>query len=121
MEFSAKKRKLKPDQLSVMLFPEEKTALVVAENINFEGSSSILDPESNKLEKIEFSGGLQKLEIEFKIIKEEPKIEVSRVLFNIDEKSFVLSTFGDLPLYKSHNLEQKLREGVFHHESAISQ
>jgi hypothetical protein len=104
-----------------MLFPEEKTALVVAENINFEGSSSILDPESNKLEKIEFSGGLQKLEIEFKIIKEEPKIEVSRVLFHIDEKSFVLSTFGDLPLYKSHNLEQKLREGVFHHESAISQ
>lgn len=85
-----------------------------------EGSGKVLDPESKSEERVEFSGVLQNLEILLTVEKEEPRIAVSSVKFHIQEDTFVVSTFGDLPLYKAHNFEEQIRQALFHQEGFIS-
>jgi hypothetical protein len=85
-------------------------------DIEFSGSATILDPKTNSNEKVEFTAPISTCQILLSLGEEYaawgslyPRINIDEVLFSVQEDLIVVSAFGDLPLYKSHDFERSVK------------
>jgi len=70
------------------------------------------------MEDLKFDGTLSFLKVGFNIEKAlpHPIIKVNSAQLELNHEAFVVSAFGDLPLYKAHGFEEKIKESLFHEE-----
>ena len=84
----------------------------------FVGAGLITDPETGVQERIELNVDqdlcqlIIKLDTEVESENVYPKLELKDVAFTMDQKSFVINTQGDLPIYKSHKFEEGIKTWI---------
>ena len=87
-------------------------------DLEFSGNGLIQDPETGARERVEFWGPLSAAKI--KLNPEEyldpknnnmyPKFSIVDVIMDPIEADIVVSVFGELPLYKTHEFEAKIKK-----------
>ena len=85
-------------------------------DIEFSGSASIEDPSSKITEQMHFTAPISTCQILLSLGEEYaawgslyPRFNIDSVAFSIQEELIVVSAFGDLPLYKSHEFERVVK------------
>lgn len=99
------------------LFLDEGRIFIQMRDLEFSGSGIIHDSESDTNERVEFRGPFKNTE--FLLVPEEifdkqskimlPKLDIRDVKLDIVESEVVVSMFGNLPMYKSHEFESKIK------------
>jgi len=85
-------------------------------NLKFEGTGLITDPQSGVQERIELSAVLDLAQLVLSLDQEltpegnlYPKVDVAEVAFTLHPDMFVVNAHGDLPLYKSRQFEEGIK------------
>lgn len=99
------------------LFLDEGKIVIQMRDLEFSGSGLILDPDSDSQERVEFRGPFSKAD--FILVPEEyldpysknsfPRMDIQDVKLEIVEPEVIVSLFGNLPMYKSHEFESKIK------------
>lgn len=86
-------------------------------DLEFSGSGLIHDPESKSTERVEFRGPFSAAD--FILVPAEyldrdtslmhPKVDIKDVKLKVVENEVIVSLFGNLPMYKSHEFESKIK------------
>lgn len=112
--------------MNMEVFFDAGTILIELHDIEFSGDAKIHDPKSSANEKVEFSGPLSVMRITLvngmntaETGQTIPSLEVMDVDFKINPKEIVVSTFGDLPLYKAHKFEDSIKNTLVKNSESI--
>jgi hypothetical protein len=104
------------------------SVLLELHSLEFSGDGQIHDPETGKNEKVEFSGPLSVAKVEMKTGSSRapdgqriPNFKVLSVDYEALPSEVVVSTFGDLPLYKSHKFEDALKNTLVQKNEKIKE
>jgi hypothetical protein len=99
-----------------IFFDPNGSILLELHQLEFSGDGQIHDPKTGKNEKVEFSGPLSVAKIEMMAGEGQtedgqriPSFDIVSVDYEAQPSEVVVSTFGDLPLYKSHKFEDALK------------
>jgi len=103
------------DLLDLDTFFDNGNILLEMLNLEFSGDGEIIDPQTGAKERVEFSGPLSVTKIAMKSGSQMrdnlsiPSLDIQDVSFEVIPNQIVVSTFGDLPLYKSHRFEDAIK------------
>ncbi len=99
-----------------MIVDEGQIVLEMHE-LEFTGSSMIKDPSTGSQERIEFTAPIGTCQIILSLGEEYaswgslyPRVNVDQVKFEVQPDFIIVSAFGDLPLYKSHEFEKSVKK-----------
>lgn len=105
------------ESLQLELFFDEGQLILEGHDLEFTGSGSIEDPTTKAVEKIEFTAPISTCQILMSIGEEYaswgsvyPRFNIEQTQFVIDETLVIVSAFGELPLYKSHQFEKAVKK-----------
>lgn len=104
-------------ELRLEMIVDEGQVVLEMHELQFSGSSKVKDPETNKQERIEFTAPISTCQIVLTLGEEYaqwgslyPRVNVDQVVFQVQNDLIVVSAFGDLPLYKSHEFEKSVKK-----------
>lgn len=90
--------------------------------LEYKGQGRILDPESGQVEDIDLSAQLDLAQLVIsldQVLSKDgnlyPKLEIIEVNFTLLPESFIVNAKGDLPLYKSREFEQGIKNWMIDH------
>ncbi len=98
-------------------FFDESQIVLEGHDLEFQGRGMIQDPETQALEIVAFHAPMSTCQIVVSLSEQYeswgslyPRFNIDQVHFSLDENLLSVSTFGELPLYKSHNFEKVVKK-----------
>ncbi|CDW76437.1 UNKNOWN [Stylonychia lemnae] len=105
------------ENLKLEMMIDEGQILFEMHELEFSGNGIITDPKTNKQERIEYTAPISTCQLLLSLGEEYatwgslyPRINVDQVIFQVQENLIVVSAFGDLPLYQSHQFELAVKK-----------
>lgn len=103
--------------LNLEMMVDEGQILLEMHDLEFSGNSMIEDPKTKSKERIEFTAPISTCQIVLSLGEEYaswgslyPRLNIDEVALQVQDDLIVVSAFGDLPLYKSHEFEKSVKK-----------
>ena len=98
-------------------FFDDGQVIFEGHDLEFQGSGLIIDPTTGAREAIGFHAPLTTCQIVVSLGEEYaawgslyPRFNIDQVLFQLDETLLTVSSFGELPLFQTHNFEKAVKK-----------
>jgi hypothetical protein len=95
---------------------DDNQIIIESHELEFQGLGLIKDPNTGAVEKINFHAPMSTCQLVMSLGEEYaswgslyPRFNIDQVLFQVDNSLVTVSTFGDLPLYKTHQFEKSVK------------
>mmetsp|Transcript_27462 Transcript_27462/g.20625 ORF Transcript_27462/g.20625 Transcript_27462/m.20625 type:complete len:231 (+) Transcript_27462:77-769(+) len=104
-------------KIDTELLLDEGQIVVEMHGLEFAGSARLQDPETKKNQKVAISAPINTAQVVLTLGETltpwntfHPSVNINDVVFSVDETLLEVNAKGDLPLYKTHNFELKVKE-----------
>ena len=105
------------DNLQTDLFFDQGQIVMEINGLEYNGTGRITDPSTGTQENIKLSCKIDLAQLVLSMDQEltdegyiYPKIDVSEVVFTLNQDLFQINLEGDLPLYKNHRFEEGIKK-----------
>ena len=103
--------------LQLEMFFDDGQIVLAGHDLEFTGTGMIEDPGTRAQEKIQFTAPMSTMQMVFSLGEEYaqwgalyPRLNIEQVTFQLNEPQIVVSVFGNVPLYQSHQFETAVKK-----------